>query len=474
MKPIPSASIPGEVFVFIVDDDDDTRTNLRDILELDGYKVAEASCASELFVLPDWNKVSLILLDRKLPDARPEDLLPKVQQLAPRASVIIVTGYGDVTTAVSALRLGAADYIIKPVNADALRASIRRELQHQRSELQLQSLFENALDGFVILDHEDEIVDANPATCAILLTGRDQLVNQNWTNLIAADGQAAADKGALFSRMNQTCECRFRRGDSVVIDVECQLVPNFSPGLNLFSLRDVTERKRSEQRALQAERLAAIGETMTALVHESRNALQRSSACLEMLALEVEDRPSALDLVGRTQRAQDQLRQLYEEVRQWAAPINLQRQKTNLSDVWREAWQEVMQVHNSKNLRRLEDVACEPVCYVDPVKIGQVFRNIFENAVEVSPAQSAIELKCTNVPDSKNGGDLRITIRDQGPGLSAEQLARMFEPFFTTKTKGTGLGMAIAKRIIQAHSGQIAATSPGGACIEITFPRGMP
>src|SRR5687768_16226078 len=107
MKPIPSASISGEVLVFVVDDDDDTRTNLRDILELDGYKIAEASCASELFALPDWNKVSLILLDRKLPDASPEDLLPKVQLLAPQVSVIIVTGYADVTSAVSALRLGA-------------------------------------------------------------------------------------------------------------------------------------------------------------------------------------------------------------------------------------------------------------------------------------------------------------------------------------------------------------------------------
>ena len=62
---------------------------------------------------------------------------------------------------------------------------------------------------------------------------------------------------------------------------------------------DITERKRMHERQLQRERLAAIGETMTGLVHESRNALQRSKACLEMLALEVEDRPEALDLLAR-------------------------------------------------------------------------------------------------------------------------------------------------------------------------------
>lgn len=471
MTPISPASLSGEVLVFIVDDDDDTRSNLRDILELDGYEIAEASSARALLELPGWDTVSLILLDRKLPDGNPEQLLPKIKRLAPQASVIIVTGYGDVATAVTTLRLGAADYIIKPVNADALRASMRRELNRRSSERQLLSLFDNALDGFVIFDSKDVIIDANPAACTILGKERGLLIGQNLRHLAAA-GDSHVEEAAWFGQTNNNGQCRLLRGDGVEIDVEYQATLNFSRGLNLVSLRDVTERKRSEQRALQAERLAAIGETMTALIHESRNALQRSFACLEMLALEVENQPSALDLVARTQRAQEQLRQLYEEVRQWAAPINLQRQKCVLSDVWREAWQEVRQVYDRKPIQLVETVDCEPLCHVDPLKIGQVFRNIFENAVEVSPVPSVIELQCVCETESTN--ELTITIRDQGPGLSAEQLARLFEPFFTTKTKGTGLGMAIAKRIVQAHSGSIVASSPGGASIEITIPRGVP
>ena len=67
---------------------------------------------------------------------------------------------------------------------------------------------------------------------------------------------------------------------------------------------------------------------------------------------------------------------------------------------------------------------------------------------------------------------IRIAFRDNGPGLNAEQKQRIFDPFFTTKTKGTGLGMAIAKRIVEAHGGQIAvATDSGrGAEILITLP----
>jgi hypothetical protein len=76
---------------------------------------------------------------------------------------------------------------------------------------------------------------------------------------------------------------------------------------------DGTATLAREDHRSEAERLAAIGEMVTGLVHESRNTLQRSQACLEMLALEVGDRPAALDLIARLQAAQDHLRDLHQE-----------------------------------------------------------------------------------------------------------------------------------------------------------------
>src|SRR5262249_51957962 len=102
--------------------------------------------------------------------------------------------------------------------------------------------------------------------------------------------------------------------------------------------QDITGVKEAQERTLQAERLAAGGQMMSGPGHERGHALARSQACLEMLALQVQDRPEALDLLGRVQKAQDHLQKLYDEVRNYAAPLALQREACRLDAVWRQAW----------------------------------------------------------------------------------------------------------------------------------------
>ena len=471
MPQLPPSPAATATLVLVVDDDEDTRLNLTDLLELDGYRVEGAGSARELLARTQWDDVGLVLLDRKLPDGSPQQLIPQIHEHAPQAAIIVVTGYVDIDGAIAALRSGAADYILKPVHPDALRASIERVLERRRAEQRYRSLFENSLDGLLMLDDEGRIVAANPAACEILHQDEAALLSGGLELLQIQAGQAsrrAAWSDFLRERTN-VGECELLRSDGVRVDVEYRAVTSFTPGLNLISLHDVTDRKQAEERARQAERLAAIGETMAALVHESRNALQRSKASLEMLLLEVEDRPEAVKLVARAQKAQEDLHRLYEEVRQWAAPLNLRREACNLRDLWKEVWCLVKQAHPARDARLVEEISCDHlVGVVDQFLIAQVFRNVFENALEVSPPGSAVTVRCSN---GTAGDEILITIQDQGPGLTAEQQRRIFEPFFTTKTKGTGLGMAIAQRIVQSHRGIITASSPQGARIEIKLPR---
>src|SRR5437763_8353879 len=144
--------------VLVVDDDPDTRANLCDILEMDGLEVDTAGSVAEVLRRRDWPRYIAVLLDRKLPDGSAEELLPRLRQLAPDAAVLIVTGYSDLQGAIEALRQGAADYILKPINPEALRASLARVADHrrlalakERSEAAFRTLVEAAPSLIVIL-----------------------------------------------------------------------------------------------------------------------------------------------------------------------------------------------------------------------------------------------------------------------------------------------------------------------------------
>lgn len=238
--------------------------------------------------------------------------------------------------------------------------------------------------------------------------------------------------------------------------------------------QDITALKQAQERTLQAERLAAIGQMVAGLAHESGNALARSQACLEMLAMEVEDRADALDLIGRIQKAQNHLQQLYGEVRNYAAPLKLERQKHSLRSIWRQAWANLADQRQGRTASLQEE--CEGAdlhCLVDAFRLEQVFRNIFENTLAACSDPVEIMVTCSTA-QLEGQPALRIAVRDNGPGLNPEQRQRIFEPFFTTKTKGTGLGMAIAQRILSAHGGQITVGTPPhrGAEIQLLLPRG--
>lgn len=473
--------------VLVVEDDEDTRDNLTDILELDGYRVDAVGTVAEVLKRRDWSDVVMVVLDRRLPDGTAEELLPQLKRQAPEADVIVATGYADLEGAITALRNGASDYILKPINPVALRASLERSGERRRlaeakarSEAAFRTLVEVAPTVTMILRPDGRILYVNPFA--------ERLTGYSAAELMGRDFAAAFGDGAgrrkLLERMaggngqprpargfDDTLRSKSGAPRSIVWRAET--LDDFEGAPAILAIgHDVTELNEAQRKALQAERLAAIGQMMTGLTHESRNALQRSKACLEMLALEVEDRPTALDLVRRIEKAQDHLQHLYEEVRTYAAPINLKREMCDLSALWRETWSHLAQITSSKHVKLVEEIdGINPRCKADPFAIEQVFRNILENAVSVVPDGGQIRIGCT-AAEVDGRPAIRVTFRDDGPGMSDEQRQRIFEPFYTTKTKGTGLGMAIARRIVQSHGGLIEAENAArGAEIAVTLPR---
>jgi len=236
---------------------------------------------------------------------------------------------------------------------------------------------------------------------------------------------------------------------------------------------DVTDRLAAQVRLVQSTRLAAIGEMMTGLAHESRNALQRARAALDMLELDLEDRPDMKTLSQRAVSAVDELQRLYEEVRNYAAPIQLECREVDLEEAWQDAWGQVRQTHLEKHITLQSHCQSDARwAVIDRHRLNQVFRNILENAIAVLPEYGGvIEVTSEVIEDQGNFG-MEVSIQDNGPGMNDEQKSRIFEPFFTTKTRGTGLGMAIVRRIMEAHNGTASVgESERGALIVLRFPK---
>ncbi|MBI1313945.1 response regulator [bacterium] len=334
--------------ILAIEDDADTSANLRDILELDGYEVDLASQISDALNRNDWSEYTAILLDRHLPDGTAEELLPQLVRLAPDAAVIVVTGHADFEGTVTVLRHGVADYILKPVDAETLLASLQR----------------------------------------------------------------------------------------------------------------IVRVRVAEERAQQAERLAAIGEMMTVLVHEARNAFQLAGASLDMLAWKLDGHTEELDLIQRVRKQQHKVSRLFEDVRGYAAPIQLDRSFVEITGVLRGAASQVHTLNSSRNVTI--DITCPAdsegslSTSIDVFRIEQVFRNLLENSIAACSDPVRIVVACA-VTESDSDRVIEVHYRDNGPGLSADCRRRIFEPFYTTKPQGTGLGMAIAQRIVEAHGGKIAA-----------------
>jgi PAS domain S-box-containing protein len=472
----------------VIEDDADTRANLQDILELDDWRVETAGTAREVLSRSNWSDISVVILDRKLPDGDAEQLLPEIKRLAPRASIIIVTGYADLNDAILALRYGAADYLLKPINPDALRASVSRIVEQKRTENALresqqrmqqerdfaESLIQTARMIVLLRDIEGRIVRFNPYLEEISGYTLEEVRDANFCDKFLPEPDREPFR-ELFriaieaGRLDWIGPILTKDGRVRQIQWSAKtLTDNAGQTLGLLSCgQDITDLEQAQQKVVQSERLAAIGQMMAGLAHESRNALQRSKACLEMLALEVEDRPAALDLIARIQRAQDHLNTLYEEVRQYAAPITLRREPCDLGELWREAWADLDHMHTGKNIRLREGPGrTDLCCKIDRFSIHQAWRNILENAIQVSGERAQITIQCAEATREGRAA-VRIHFVDEGRGMAADQRKRIFEPFFTTKTKGTGLGMAIAHRIISSHGGSIDVADRGGPGAEI-------
>jgi PAS domain S-box-containing protein len=363
---------------------------------------------------------------------------------------------------------------------DAYHAEyLRREklAERERSEAKFRTLVEAAACLVVIVRPDGTIAYFSPYSEELTGYRAKEVIGKlfvllfipEWTRANVAEEIAATAAGRP-TRAYETPLLR-RDGGQRWLVWNAQRLDDFEGGPAVLAVgQDFTERREAQDRLLRSERLAGIGQMVTGIAHESRNALQRIQSCSEMLELEIEGNEEALRLVRRIEEAQDHLLRLFDEVRGFVAPIHLERTVCRLDAIWREAWQLLETTRRGRDATLVEHtLGNELNLEVDRFRLAQVFRNLLENALAACSDPVVIQIHCRAVRlDGKPA--VEVHVQDNGPGLTPDARQNVFEPFFTTKTKGTGLGMAIARRVIDAHGGKITVgDSSAGAEFVITM-----
>lgn len=227
-------------------------------------------------------------------------------------------------------------------------------------------------------------------------------------------------------------------------------------------LRRALERKDEELK--RNARLAMLGETAAALAHEVRNPLGAMRLFNGLLAQEVADNSSASELCQQLGNCITALDGVVTNILFFAkdAPFNLAPLNLHalITAVGEQAMRMSPQMTISFSLQ-----AENPFILGVEQSLRQVFDNLLRNSASVGA--SKVQVSITSQRDTV--GAMVVTIKDDGPGIPQEILSRLFEPFVTSRPEGTGLGLAVVRRILEQHNASISAQNHNGAVFEIVF-----
>jgi signal transduction histidine kinase len=226
--------------------------------------------------------------------------------------------------------------------------------------------------------------------------------------------------------------------------------------------RSYTELSRAQQELVKRERLAALGELSAVVAHEVRNPLGvifNSLASLRRLGPGEDDARMLLSIVGEEA---ERLNRMVSDLLDFARPHEPQLRPEPLSEILSGAVEAARRSMPAGQVTFAVEVEPElPPIWVDAELIRQAMVNLVMNAAQAMPRGGAVTVRAG--PEIRGTARYaRVEVQDDGPGIAPELADRVFQPFFTTKAAGTGLGLAVVKRIADAHRAEVAVQSTPG------------
>lgn len=482
--------------VLIVDDDPAILEVLEMRLCAMGFDVVPAEDGERALGALEESRFDLALVDLRMVPMDGIALMEAIHRRQPRLPVLIMTAHGTIETAVDAVQRGAFDYLTKPFVRDELRAKIARALSTRRwarDRERLLSVGQTLASSGIMARVLDAVAQAAVETTEAERSVVFQFEHGRLVPMASAGSAPPsweALEGAAAAVMEKGMPTTLAGPDGSVI-VAAPLVvqqgpagalvietpPRVEPNeddldlLALFSSQAaIAVRNTHELERLRSGALAALGRMATQVAHEVKNPL----AGLRLYARHLEQRlaedPVGADLARKITSTVDHLAGVVSEITAFGRPPELHRVPTALGPLLDECLS-LAQARcgaDTVEIVRRYDPAC-PDALLDPRELRKAFLNLVLNGLEAVGAEGRLTVTTAYTPETRQ---LAVTIEDTGPGMSDETLSRAFDLFFTTKPAGTGLGMAIARSVIDLHGGELTIVSvPGhGTRVRIRLP----
>ncbi|AKF76918.1 MULTISPECIES: PAS domain-containing protein [Bacillus amyloliquefaciens group] len=343
----------------------------------------------------------------------------------------------------------------------------------QKSRERYQLLIQNSIDTIAVI-HNDKWVFMNESGISLFeaetyedLIGKnvyDQLhpcdhdgVKQRIQNIINRKTESEIIKQSWFTFKNRL----------IYTEMVCIPTTFFGETAVQVILRDISERKQTEELMLKSEKLSIAGQLAAGIAHEIRNPLTAIKGFLQLMKPTMGENEHYFEIVFSEL---SRIELILSELLMLAKPQqNAVKERVNLKKIISEVTALLETQANLKGIFIKTDYEHDSM-YIngDQNQLKQVFINLIKNAVESMPDGGTVHILMTEDEYSVN-----VTVKDEGDGIPENVLKRIGEPFLTTKEKGTGLGLMVTFNLIKNHQGAIQVDSKPdrGTAFHITFPK---
>jgi two-component system, sporulation sensor kinase E len=469
--------------ILIVDDDEDDfflTSELIKNIPSSGFTINWCYSYKEALDQMINKRHDLYFIDYLLGAKTGLDLLTEAIAAGVEEPIILLTGKGNQTVDIEAMQVGAMDYLVKgEFNEEKLERSIRYALERAATlkalrvnERKYRVMFERSKDMVFIADNEGVLKDVNSATSELLGYNRDELMQLSIYNLFSQkkDMEKFKNLFTLYRQVNDLeVELKTRERENRICIISATVeTDNNNEDYMQGIVHDITNLKKAEKATLQVEKLAAAGRLVRTLAHEVRNPLNNINLSVEHLRDEIKDNENCNLYMGIIQRNSTRIGGLITELLNSSRPAEMKIEPQILQSILDESISEAIDRLTLQGINMQIKYPDEPVIVsVDKDKLKLAFSNIIVNATEAISGPGGLISIVVESNDKYNS----VTIRDNGCGITEENISRLFEPYFTSKRNGMGLGLASTLNIIQSNKATIDVKSEVnvGTAFTVTF-----